>query len=208
MALSLKPGHLSRYRDIARLLLKYGRGDLVRDSELEKLATETERTESATNGTLVHERSGEILERQRAADEAQGAQGAPGAKTDKAAAAPGKGAEPAKEPPKGKVVPAKDKPAELAGDLERMGVTYVKVGQFLSTRSDVLPSAYLDALSRLQDRVAPFPYQDVERIIEEELGTRISKAFESFEREPVASASTGQVHRALLHSGMVVAVKV
>jgi len=218
MALSLKPGHLSRYRDIARLLLKYGRGDLVKGSELENYAPETERIDSKTNGVTVHERPGEILERQRAAeqDKAEGGSGSGGGggkappKGKETATGPalGKAGEPGKRLGGGRDSVAKDKPAEFADDLERMGVTYVKVGQFLSTRSDVLPTPYLDALSRLQDRVAPFPYEDVERIIDEELGVRISKAFAAFEREPVASASTGQVHRAQLHSGMVVAVKV
>lgn len=103
---------------------------------------------------------------------------------------------------------ADPKPAELAADLERLGPTFVKLGQLLSTRADLLPPAYLDALRRLQDKVEPFSYAEVEEIVQAELGVRISKAFSSFEREPVAAASLGQVHRAALRDGRAVAVKV
>ena len=99
-------------------------------------------------------------------------------------------------------------PEELADDLEEMGATYVKLGQILSSRADLLPQAYLNALSRLQDKVKPFPYDDVERIITAELGIRISKAFAEFEKEPLAAASLGQVHRARLRDGREVVVKV
>src|SRR5882724_3709400 len=82
-----------------------------------------------------------------------------------------------------------DNPEELPNDLERLGPTFVKLGQLLSSRADLLPARYLKPLSRLQDRVKPFPYQDVEFIVENELGTRINKAFSHFEREPLAAAS-------------------
>lgn len=99
-------------------------------------------------------------------------------------------------------------PEELAEDLKSMGPTYVKLGQLLSTRPDLLPPPFLDALATLQDDVEIVDYQEVETIFKEELGVRISKAFASFEKEPLASASIGQVHRAVLHSRKIVAVKV
>lgn len=99
-------------------------------------------------------------------------------------------------------------PEELVEDLKEMGPTYVKLGQLLSTRSDMLPEPFLDALATLQDDVESIPYKEVESIFREETGERISKAFTDFEQEPLASASIGQVHKATLHSGQTVAVKI
>jgi ubiquinone biosynthesis protein len=97
---------------------------------------------------------------------------------------------------------------ELAADLEKLGPTFVKLGQLLSTRAELLPRPYLDALSRLQDEVEAFGFNEVEKIVTSELGVRISKAFSEFESTPMASASLGQVHLARLRDGRPVAVKV
>jgi len=96
----------------------------------------------------------------------------------------------------------------FAQALQKMGPTYVKFGQILSTRPDIVPQEYIEALEKLQDDMPPFSFADVERTVEEELGVRISKAFSSFESTPLAAASLGQAHRAELRDGREVVVKV
>ncbi|MEP6602579.1 MAG: AarF/UbiB family protein [Spartobacteria bacterium] len=150
MAISLKPQHLNRYRQIAWLLVKYGRSDLAKESGLEETLESEQRV------------------------------------TPKEAA----------------------KAEELANDLEKLGPTFIKLGQLLSTRVELMPRAYIEALTRLQDKVEPFAFEEVEKIVSSELGVRISKAFTQFETTPTASASLGQVHKAQLRDGRAVAVKV
>lgn len=149
--MKLSASHLKRYKEIAGILWKYGRSDLVQ---------------------------------QMASSDEFG---------------------PSDQDP---AAPVTSQPEQLADDLEAMGPTYVKIGQVLAGRPDLLPDAYLKALERLQDRVKPFSYDEVEQIVMSELGVRISKAFSRFDIEPMAAASLGQVHFAQLRDGRPVVVKV
>jgi len=96
----------------------------------------------------------------------------------------------------------------LVNHLLDLGPTFIKIGQSLSTRADLIPAEYIEALSQLQDRVPPFSSQEVIAVIEQEFQRSIEDLFESFEIIPLASASLGQVHRAKLPNGEEVVVKV
>src|SRR3954447_6270441 len=146
------PHRVGRYADLARLLVKYGRSDLVRQAGLDP-ALADEQDEAGRSAAL-----------------AEG--------------------------------------ADLAADLERLGPTFIKLGQLLSTRADLLPPPYIESLARLQDALDPFPTDVVRTTVEEELGVRLSRAFDDFEETPLAAASLGQVHAATLRGGRPVVVKV
>lgn len=149
MSPRFKARHAGKYRQIAALLVKHGRGDLIRSAGLD---------EGPPDDEAVH--------------------GDP------------------------------DAAASLADDLEALGPTYIKLGQMLSTRVDLISPAYVQALSRLQDDVAPFSFEEVEHVVTSELGVRLATLFPTFDKTPLAAASLGQVHRATLRDGREVVVKV
>ena len=100
------------------------------------------------------------------------------------------------------------RPLHVRMALEELGTTFVKLGQILSTRADLLPPEYLVELTKLQDSVGPFPYEQVEQTIVQELGSKPDALFKSFDRQPLASGSIGQAHAATLMDGTEVVVKV
>lgn len=110
--------------------------------------------------------------------------------------------------PVGGPCPDHDDAASLAAALEELGPFFIKLGQLLSTRPDLLPKEYVQALARLQDGITPVPSETILRIVEHELGRPIPELFRSFEAAPLATASMAQVHRATLPDGTEVAVKV
>ncbi|MFW9258635.1 hypothetical protein A4S05_08385 [Nostoc sp. KVJ20] len=96
----------------------------------------------------------------------------------------------------------------IRNTLLDLGPTFIKVGQLFSTRADIFPGEYVEELAKLQDKVPAFSYEQVEATIEKELGKKIPELFHNFEPIPLAAASLGQVHKAVLHTGESVVVKV
>jgi len=104
--------------------------------------------------------------------------------------------------------PASGNPTQFVSDLEALGTTFVKLGQVLSTRPDMIPPDYVAALERMQEQVAPIPVEQIRAVVEDELGAPVSKIFAWFDPQPLGCASIAQVHQAELHDGRQVAVKV
>jgi ubiquinone biosynthesis protein len=99
-------------------------------------------------------------------------------------------------------------PERVRHTLEELGATYIKVGQFLSGRADLLPPAYIEELVKLLDAAPPVAFDEIREVVERELDAPLEGLFKQFEEMPLASASIGQVHRATLFDGQVVVVKV
>jgi predicted unusual protein kinase regulating ubiquinone biosynthesis (AarF/ABC1/UbiB family) len=97
---------------------------------------------------------------------------------------------------------------QFVDDLEALGPTFIKIGQALSTRPDMVPPAYITALQRMQDEVSPVPFEIVRAVFETEIGVRMNKVFDAVDEVPIGSASLAQVHRAVLRDGREVAVKI
>ena len=105
-------------------------------------------------------------------------------------------------------LPGHGSPTQFVTDLEALGTTFVKLGQLLSTRPDMIPPDYLAALERMQEKVAPVPVEPIQQVVESELGAPLGKLFAVFDPVPLGCASIAQVHRAVLRDGRQVAVKV
>jgi predicted unusual protein kinase regulating ubiquinone biosynthesis (AarF/ABC1/UbiB family) len=117
--------------------------------------------------------------------------------------------ETAREPGHAEVVSRRARLARsLRLALEDGGVTFIKLGQVLSTRRDLLPAEFISELSRLQDDAPQVPWPRIEEVLRSELGAGVDEVFASFDREPLAAASIAQVHAATLRSGARVVVKV
>lgn len=101
-----------------------------------------------------------------------------------------------------------DLPEKFVSDILNAGPTFIKLGQILSTRPDIIPSQYINALARLQENVPPFSFEQVRQVVEKEFEKPLSDIFPEFHKSPEASASLAQVHFAVLHSGEKVAVKI
>jgi ubiquinone biosynthesis protein len=99
-------------------------------------------------------------------------------------------------------------PVRIRKLLEELGPSFIKLGQLMSTRADIFPSAYIEEFTRLQDRVPPVPVKEIEAVIQKELKQSVNEIFAEFEYQAIAAASVAQVHRATLKSGETVAVKV
>lgn len=110
--------------------------------------------------------------------------------------------------PNNSVIHKKRRAEWLVGTLVDLGPTFIKIGQALSTRADLLPLEYVQALGKLQDRVPPFSAEEAIALVESELGKSIYALYRDFEPSPIAAASLGQVHKARLHTGEDVVVKV
>lgn len=99
-------------------------------------------------------------------------------------------------------------PEKLRNIVEDLGPTFVKLGQIMSMRQDMLPAAYCRELSKLRTEVSPMPFDEVRQVIEEEYDTRLERVFASFDRQPLGAASIAQAHAAVLRDGSPVVVKV
>lgn len=114
----------------------------------------------------------------------------------------------AKRRPSGEAEGTTSIPLRIVAAMQDLGPTFVKFGQLLSTRPDLVPAEYISAFRTLQDAVDPFPGNEAREVVERELGVKVGNAFDAFELKPLASASMAQVHAARLRSGVEVVVKV